>query len=186
MAKRGKGIALLSIGLVFLLIAGIWLAYNIAEDNNAGKQSAVILDKLNNVQSTVSDDNAEVAVIDGEKYCGKITLEKLGIDLPVHHKWNYPRMKTAPCRYSGSLETNDLIIVAHNYKSHFGPLSKSKIGDEIKFISVTGETYLFEVCKIESIDGLAVSDMQAGGWDLTLFTCNKSGKLRVTVRCKRK
>lgn len=186
MAKRGKGIALLSIGCVLILVAGVWFAFNIIEDNKAGKQSAVILDKLNDVQSTVYDDNAEVAVIDGEKYCGKITLEKLGIDLPVHHKWNYPRMKTAPCRYSGSLETNDLIIVAHNYKSHFGSLNKAKIGDEVKFVDVNGKTHLYEVCELQTIDGLAVDDMQAGGWDLTLFTCNRSGKLRVTVRCKRK
>lgn len=186
MSKRSKGIVLLSIGCILILAAGIWLAYNIIEDNNAGRQSAVILDKLSDVQSITTDDEAEVAVIDGEKYCGKVTVEKLGIDLPVHHKWDYPRMKTAPCRYSGSLETNDMIIVAHNYKSHFGSLSKAKVGDEIEFTDVYGKTYLYEVCKLESIDGLAVSDMQSGGWDLTLFTCNKSGKLRVTVRCKRK
>lgn len=186
MSKRSRGIILLSIGCILLAIAGAWLFYNIIEDNNAGKQSAVILDKLSDVQNTASNEDTSAVTIDGDTYCGKVTVERLNIELPVHDKWNYPRLKTAPCRYSGGIQTNDMIIVAHNYKSHFGALNKAKVGDEVSFTDVSGKTHLYEVCEIESIDGLAVSDMHSGGWDLTLFTCNRSGKLRVTVRCNRK
>ena len=34
-------------------------------------------------------------------------------------------------------------------------------------------------------DGTAVEEMEAGEWDLTLFTCTPDSRSRVTVRCVR-
>lgn len=188
MAKRNKGIIFLLLGCMLLLIAGGWYIYNIMEDKSAGQQSAEILEKLNDKQIDTEDINedAPVIIVEGDVFCGKVIIEKLGIELPVYDEWNYTRLKTAPCRYTGSIATNDIIIAAHNYKSHFGSLSKLQIGDEVKFTDAYGTAYYYEVCELSTLDGTAVSDMQSGGWDFTLFTCTKGGKQRVTVRCERK
>ena len=104
----------------------------------------------------------------------------------MYDEWNYSRLKSAPCRYTGSIDTNDIIIAAHNYKSHFGLLNKLTVGDEVEFVDAYGKSHLYEVCELITLDGTAVSDMQSGGWDFTLFTCTKGGQQRVTVRCERK
>ena len=184
MAKRDKGIMFLLFGCILLLIAGGWYIYNIVEDRNAGQQAAEILNKIDNAQDTVVDDNGPVIAVDGDAFCGKIIIEKLDIELPVYNEWNYTRLKAAPCRYIGSIATKDIIIAAHNYKSHFGSINELKIGDEIKFIDPHGKTHFYEVCELIIIDGTAVSDMQSGGWDFTIFTCTKGGEQRVTVRCR--
>ncbi len=168
------------IGCVLLLIAGGCYIYNIVQDNNAGKQADAILDKFSNKQSDA------VIMVDGDAFCGKVIIGKLSVELPVYDEWNYTRLKSAPCRYTGSVDTNDIIIAAHNYKSHFGSLNKLIIGDEVEFIDAYGKSHLYEVCEITTLDGTAVSDMQSGGWDFTLFTCTKGGEQRVTVRCESK
>ncbi|MBE6903101.1 MAG: sortase [Ruminococcaceae bacterium] len=186
MAKRNSSIILLLIGCILLLIAGGWYIYNILEDKNAGKQAEKILSQLDNAQNSINKDSAPVITVGGDAFCGKVTIEKLGVELPVYDEWDYNRLETAPCRYTGSIETNDLIIAAHNYKSHFGSLDKLQNGDEIIFTDAYGTAHSYEVCELILLDKTAVSDMQSGGWDFTLFTCTKNLEYRVTVRCIKK
>lgn len=184
MAKKNKGIIFLLLGCILLLVAGGWYLYNVLEDKNAGQQAAVILSRFDDGHN--GDTTPPVITVDGDTFCGKLVIEKLGMVLPVYDEWDYARLKTAPCRYTGHIATDDMIIAAHNYKSHFGKLDKLQAGDEITFVDACGTTYLYEVSHMSTLDGTAVSDMVAGGWDLTLFTCTKSGEQRVTVRCERK
>ncbi len=174
------------IGCMLLLIACGWYVYNIVEDNHAGQQAEELLNKFDDKQKVPEEANNSAITVDGDDFCGKVIIEKLSVELPVYDKWNYTRLKSAPCRYTGSIDTNDIIIAAHNYKSHFGSLNKLIIGDEIEFVDVYGKSHKYEVCELTTLDGTAVSDMQSGGWDFTLFTCTKGGKQRVTVRCIRK
>ncbi len=122
-------------------------------------------------------------IINGEKFCGRIVIEKLNITLPVFLEWDYKKLKEAPCRYSGSIKEGNMIIAAHNYESHFGNLKKLKKGDIVLFIDSIGREYRYGVYEISHLDGTAVEDMQAGNWSFTLFTCTKGGSQRVTVRC---
>lgn len=43
--------------------------------------------------------------------------------------------------------------------------------------------FSYNVSGMEELPGTALEEMEAGEWDLTLFTCTASGKNRVTVRC---
>lgn len=186
MARKNRGIVFIIIGCILLLSAGGWFIYNIAEDNRAGTKAKELLIQFENKQNNIVETNAPLINVDGNSFCGKIFIEKLSVELPVYDEWNYTRLKSAPCRYAGSVDTNDIIIAAHNYKSHFGSLNRLTKGDEIQFIDVYGKVYLYEVCELIILDGTAVSDMQTSNCDFTLFTCTKSGEQRVTVRCERK
>ena len=116
MAKRNKrGVIFISLGLVLLIIAGGWFLYNKQEDKIAGEKAQEILKKLEKEQK--SNDSEELITLDNEKYCGTIIIKKLSVSLPVFNSWSYEKLKTAPCRYSGSIKSNDLIIAAHNYDS---------------------------------------------------------------------
>ena len=100
-------------------------------------------------------------------------------------KWSYERLKTSPCRYSGTVEGRDIIIAAHNYNSHFGRIKELSQGDEIWFTTADGMQYFYRVDYTENVDGYDVDHMLSGGssdWDMTLFTCTLSGQSRVTVR----
>lgn len=124
-----------------------------------------------------------VQTIDGQDYIGVLSIPAYDLELPVISQWSYPSLKIAPCRYSGSAYTNDLVIAAHNYPSHFAVLSKLEEGDSLSFTDMDGNVFLYEVALREILSPADVEEMTGSEWDLSLFTCNASGQSRITVRC---
>lgn len=122
--------------------------------------------------------------IDGQTYIGMLEVPSLELSLPVISEWTYPRLKKAPCRYVGSVYSKDMVICGHNYDRHFGRLKDLAVGDEVRFTDMDGNVFFYSICGTEQLGKYAVEDMLAGEWDLTLFTCTKGGRMRVTVRCK--
>ena len=134
-------------------------------------------------QTVFSMDTVE---IDGQLYIGFLTIPDLRLELPVMDSWDYDKLKTAPCRYTGTLAGNDLVIAAHNYLRHFGHLMDLRLGAEILFTDVDGVTTHYTVAELEILQPTAVKEMTSGDYDLTLFTCTYGGATRFTVRCLRK
>ena len=126
-----------------------------------------------------------VETIDGKDYIGVLSIPSLGLELPVLSQWNYPDLKKAPCRYAGSLYQDNLIICAHNYDAHFGRLKTLQTGDEVTFVDMDENVVVYKVVEMEILKPTNIEEMEGGDWDLTLFTCTKGGRTRVTVRCVR-
>ena len=121
--------------------------------------------------------------VDGQRYIGVLRIPALSLELPVISEWSYSGLKESPCRYIGSAYLNNMVIVAHNYFSHFGHLKDLSQGDEITFTDVDGNMFRYEVIELETLSPFAIAEMTGGNWDLTLFTCTVGGQYRVTVRC---
>lgn len=122
--------------------------------------------------------------IDGNLYIGILEIPPLDLKLPVINSWSYEALRTAPCRYAGSVYQNNLVIAAHNYNAHFGSLSYLVPGDSVIVTDVNGNTFFFEVAEIQKLTPTALENALTDGWDLTLFTCTIGGQARLTVRCK--
>ena len=123
--------------------------------------------------------------INGHAYIGYLSIPKLELELPIMADWSYPKLQISPCRYTGSVRGEDLVLMAHNYAAHFGGLSKLTEGDSVIFTDMDGVVTLYEVVAQDILDPYAVEEMTAGDFDLTLFTCTYGGKSRVTVYCDR-
>ncbi len=123
--------------------------------------------------------------IDGYAYIGYVSIPAVGLELPIMSEWDYSRLKIAPCRYSGSTKTHNLVICAHNFDRHFGPIRNLSPGDTVYFTDMDGTVWKYEVDTLDVLAPTQVEDMTAGDYDLTLFTCTYGGATRVTVRCER-
>lgn len=123
--------------------------------------------------------------MDGECYVGYVDIPALDLSLPVMASWSYPRLKISPCRYTGSVYYDDMVLMAHNYARHFGGLKNLTIGDEVRFTDGDGNVFVYQVAAMEILDPSQVEEMTESGWDLSLFTCTVGGERRVTVRCTR-
>ena len=121
--------------------------------------------------------------VDGVDYIAKLEIPVLNLDLPVISDWSYPNLKLAPCRYSGTAYLNNLVIAAHNYKSHFGSLKSLNPGDMVILTDMDGNEFRYEVIETETLQPTAIEDMTSTDYDLTLFTCTLGGSARLTVRC---
>lgn len=122
-------------------------------------------------------------MIDGEWYVGVLELPSLQRTLPVMGKWSDEKLKHAPCCYSGSAYTQDLVIAGHNYRAHFSGIAGLKKGDQVIFTDMDGNCFRYEVTETEILDADEIWRMTESWWPLTIFTCTAGGRQRVAVRC---
>lgn len=191
--KNKAGITLMVIGAVLIFSALSLLFYNKQEDRQAGRISGEILTKLKEIEefAEVPEYTPEMVrelrgiEIDGNEYIGYLTIPVLDLELPVMAEWSYEKLRSAPCRQSGSVQDNNLVIAGHNYSRHFGKLSNLKAGDSILFTDVAGERVLYTVECIENLKENQGDKMINSEWDLTLYTCTYDGRSRVTIRANR-
>lgn len=206
--KRKLGIVCMILGIGLVLGAVYLSMFNQQEDASAQKSSESVMPVLiqqiqENTKETLpaSETMPELevykpmnllteeekkmteVVIDGIPYIGYLSIPKLGLDLPIISTWNYQRLNVAPCRYVGTVRGENLVLMAHNYTSHFGKISQLEAGDTITFTDMDGEITCYEVVGEDVLDSTAVEEMTAGVFDLTLFTCTYGGKYRLTVYC---
>ena len=187
------GITAMIIGAVMILGALALVGYNAWEEERA---SSAIDDLLPKVEQMIEDrpdtqasmpsagNELATVTVDGNTYIGVLTLPSIGIELPVMSTWSYPLLRISPCRYSGSLSGEALVIAGHNYARHFGKLVNMSVGDNVYFTDVNGLVYEFVVIESEPLQKTQIEEMISDDWDLTLFTCDYKARLRIAVRCK--
>lgn len=202
MAKRKISIILMILGLLSAISGLGLIGYNTWDNRRAEKAIRSVLEQLpQNIsdepqtqpesdKGSASSENIPdpsmpmpATEIDGYRYIGILEIPSLDLKLPVMETWDYERMRISPCRYSGSVYSNDLIIAGHNYSSHFGMLRELQPGNQILFTDMNNNVFSYTVSQTELLDGTAVEEMENGSWDLTLFTCTLGGQARVTIRC---
>ena len=125
-----------------------------------------------------------VVEVDGNDCIGYLTVPAVDLKMPVFNTFTYYKLNIAPCRYYGSLETDDLVIAGHNFNSGFEKLKQLKKKDTVLFTNMNGETYSYRVEDTEMLKPEQVTDMVQSSYDLSLYTCNYSGSERFTVRCR--
>lgn len=212
MKSNARGKVLMLIGALFVACALILTGYNIFRTKSAESSARKALlalkgfvpasdhsygDGDNSLLQIRDKDEIEIpdyvlnpemnmpeAEIYGWAYIGYLEICDLAAELPIITEWSYSGLNVAPCRYSGSAYTNNLVLAAHNYESHFGKLNELSPGSMIIFTDIDGNNFLYEVSLIETLLPTDVEEMTSGEWDLTLFTCTLGGASRVTVRCE--
>lgn len=138
-------------------------------------------------EGAASAENEERLVtqnVNGYDIAGIVSIPAINIKLAVISEWSYPNLKVSACRYSGT-PSGQLVLLAHNYKRHFGRISELQQGDTVSFTDPNGTVYSYEVTGMEIKGKYELEDILSGDWDLTLFTCTYGGANRVVVRCKR-
>lgn len=124
-------------------------------------------------------------VIEDVSYMGILTIPALGLELPIIYleEWEPEYMDIAPCTYDGGLKTHDLIIMAHNYQTHFLGILNMQPGQEVILSTVDGMTYTYVVTAVDVMHRSQKEKLYEGDWDLTLFTCVPETFNRCAVRC---
>lgn len=195
-------------GILMLVSAIVLSGYNLYDEYRAGQSAGAILKELQRqipiVQTPQETTAQEIYLPDdsqlpdylinpdmkmpeeeilGNYYIGIVQIPSLEICLPVISEWSYDALQIAPCRYSGSAYTGNLVIAAHNYLTHFGSIKTLSPGAQVIFTDVKGRSFLYEVGAVETVQSTAVEDVLSEKWNLTLFTCTPGGFERVVVHC---
>lgn len=191
MNKLGKYLIIL--GVILIVISLSLFTFNNLEDYHASKNSFEVLEmiddnKIEEIVTNVSNltkQEENVINVRGNDYIGIIEIPALNLELPIMSEFTYDKLKIAPCRYFGSIQTNDLVICGHSYLAHFGNLYKLQPKDII-IINDFHRQYIYEVEAIEILEATDINNMLDSQFDLTLYTCTKDSLRRVTIRANLK
>ena len=161
-----------SIGLT---VYNLWDAERAAQESNAIADILIkeigddFVDGITVLPYTDANTPMPTKMIDGYEYIGILEIPSESLTLPVMSKWDYDRLKIAPCRFTGSYYSNDLVICGHNYSKHFSPIKWMDIGEDIYFINVEGLTIHYIVVNRETlqptdVDLMVCGSVQPGGY----------------------
>ena len=184
--------------VLLLVVAGMLLYYNSSENNRVEEDNLETVTELENIleqqiteinNQAQDGENSSIPLqktsinINGHDYIGIVYIPILNnLALPVIETCNNDNLRVSICKYSGSLQENNLVIAGHNYKSSFGKLSSLAVGNIAYFKDVNGTVYKYHCKAIVTLAPNKVYEMQTGDWDLTLFTCTYNGANRVAYR----
>ena len=196
------------ISLVLFLLCFIVFIFKDTEEMESNKQIETSLEEVKSVinsnQENNSKNNQDISYqfdiyseindkvemdsieIKGQEYVGILVIPSLNLELPIMKDWDYDKLKISPCRYKGSIYTNDFIIAGHNYKKHFTPIKKMNIGEKAYFLDIYENRYEYELLEIEVLGKEDVEYLENTTYDLTLFTCTNGGKDRSVLRFEKK
>ena len=121
--------------------------------------------------------------VNGYALMGILTAPSVDVELPIIGDWNYSLLQVAPCRYSGSIAEGNLILLGHNFKSHFDSLKNIAVDDPVEFLSADGTLHRYTVAEIELLHKYDVDKLERPEYALTFFTCTKGGEHRLVIRC---
>ncbi len=124
-------------------------------------------------------------MIDGHEYVGYLGFPSLDRKLPVIKIKYVDDLQIAPCLEKGSPLTDDAVICAHNYPSHFGPIRDWVGGETVTFQDLEGGLIEYTVQNVEQISPYDVDKVMNSDHDLVLYTCTPGGANRVMIACDR-
>ncbi len=195
---KKSGSILILLGL-FLLTAALGLTiYNMYDEVRAGEtaQNTLVLLREQIVTTAPNEPSEPIfpqyvvtpememptVGVDEDGYIGILAIPSQGLELPILAQWSDKALKTAPARFCGSAYTGDLIIAGHNYDSHFGRIPDMELGDTVHFTDIDGNRFTYEMIDRVILESNEAEALEAGDWDLTLFTCTWGGAQRITLR----
>lgn len=192
MKRKIRGIILIVLGLEFVLFGAVFLNYYERQASEAAQNAQILLNEINREMHQNRIENIVVespekqmpqVLLKGYPVIGILKAENTDIELPVIDNWNYDRLKVSPCRFSGSLEGKDLVLIGHNYEGHLKNLDQLKSGDGVTFVDASGKEHFFEVEKTAILAPEQVDKLISKEHALTVVTCTPTGKSRFAIYC---
>lgn len=177
--RKKISLCCICLGIVCILGAAGILGYTQIEEKNAASFSQTVttvfgeeLQKTYTTEGETEQLLTKSIAINGAEYMGVLLIPQLELELPVASTYTEALLQQTPCVFAGEIETEDIIIAAHNYEVHFGKISQLEVNDEIFLVDVAGKMHQYQLVLEETLDGDDLADLYAGEWDLTLFTCS--------------
>lgn len=142
-------------------------------------------------QETEQPKIVESVAKDGTKYYSEaiLRIDKLDIEYPVLSDTSEELLKISLNKLWGPNpnQIGNYVIIGHNYKSGkmFGKLKRISIDDTVEIEDLLGRKVTYRVYDkyvIEPTDVSCTSQLTGGKREITLITCENSGKQRLVVK----
>ena len=169
--------------IIFAIVYLVYLNYGVVINNSdvTEKIESFLPPYVPGSAETRYNTDMPMMTVDGYDYVGIIEIPSNTIKLPVYSAWNERISKSVPCRYSGSIYNNDMIVGGKNTENNFGLLSIINLGDQVNFIDTTGHLYSFKVVNITHNANFDIESFDDG---LMLFSYLNDMSRYIYVMCE--
>ena len=188
--KNKKIISVISITLgAILVIASIGLlvysmrGYEI-DTNNAIVQIEKLLPKITqSVPHEKGNNDMPSMEIDGESYVALLEMDMYKFKMPVRSVWDEKAVEAVPCRYSGSIYNNSLVIAATDAEGQMDFVNSVNTGDRLTVTDMRGEQFSYKVVKVENSNTATDEELNTDEFDLTIFVEYSGPTDYLFIRC---
>ena len=183
---------LLILGSALLLGAIVLFALTLILPPIRAEKAGELVETLHGLMPAVADGVPDVrsdptmstVEVDGENFCGIIEIPAYSRKLPVHADWDAGKVTHYPCRYTGSIYQDGLIIGGSDNNGQLDFMKQIANGDTVYFTDMTGLRCSYTVTSILRTDDVSTSNLTDSEADLTLFVRNSYGLDYIVVRCE--
>lgn len=188
--KNKKIISIISITVgAILVVASIGLlvysmrGYEI-DTNNAIVQIEKLLPKITQSVPQEKGNNAMSSMeIDGESYVALLEMDMYKFKMPVRSVWDEKAVEAVPCRYSGSVYNNTLVIAATDAEGQMDFVNSVNTGDRLTVTDMRGEQFSYKVVKVENSNTATAEELNTDEFDLTIFVEYSGPTDYLFIRC---
>lgn len=178
---------LLTVGS-FILVLGSQLSLNAAAAENREilrTLHTILPDTQNAVPEERSTPAMPMFEIDGENLIAILNIPAYQTELPICGIWNKNKITQRPCRYTGSIYDNSLIIGGCDRSGQFDFTKRITNGDLIFLTDMTSMQYTYVVDSIIRTNDVSTENLSASNADLVLFARNTYGFDYTVIHCVR-
>ncbi len=155
---------------------------------NALKITEELLALMPEVWDSVPEERQNTAMasleISKESFIGIIEAPAYGTALPVCAEWDSSQVSKYPCRYTGSIYSDMLIIGGSDNEGQLDFIDEISNYDEVTFTDVSGMRYTYTVTDIRKTKDVTTENLTSKDADLVLFARNTYSLDYTVIRCK--
>lgn len=161
----------------------------IAEEQENQNNDSSSIENTNNQQSTVTKPRDTSVRIGNSTVCGKIKIDKIGIEYPIIEYVNDDSLWKSICKISNNSinGTGNLCLAGHNMRNMtmFAKIKNLKVGDIVEITNIYGNKYMYIVYESYYIDPTEVEVLKNTLEPIvTMITCNNASSKRLIVRAR--
>lgn len=189
--KNKKIISIISITVgAILVVASIGLLFFNMRGYDIDTDSAIVqIEKLlPNITQSVPQEKGNNAMssmeIAGESYVALLEMDMFKFKMPVRSVWDEKAVEAVPCRYSGSVYNNTLVIASTDEKGQMDFVNNINTGDRLNLTTMRGEQFSYKVVKVENSNTATAEELNTDEFDLTIFVEYSGHTDYLFIRCE--
>ena len=184
--------ALTCVGIVLILSAVGLLVFSKISISRAHDNAQKIVSEMYSLMPEVTDGAPDeranpsmpMLQLDGKNFVGIIEVPQFGTRLPIYGKWERSQVTKYPCRYTGSVYSDVLVIGGSDNEGQLDFVKEISNDDSVYITDTTGIRYKYTVYDINRTKDVSAEYLTKSDARLVLFARNTYSFDYTVIYCK--
>lgn len=179
----------LSLGILLIVAAVFWVIWDQTTQRKNMEEAVAIADQLLSCLPNSRDNRGQAGrpmarmELDGTDFIAVLTVPGCGTRLPVCADWDADRIRQYPCRFTGNLYDENLIIGGSDNPGQLDFMKAIGVGDSVFLTDMTGYQYRYTVSDIRLTEDASAASLSQTDAALTIYARDTYGLYYTVIHC---